>query len=290
LNTFISNSNESLYANPKDNDSNEYSHGKESSVIIKDVEEDNPPIIGFRNESGSRFSTNSFSPSLRRFGLRNTNNNSNSVIITNTEKIKNNEKSNENILSKTKSESDTQPEKRIMNRISFYEKMSNETKDENDDNDNSKNCQVNLSNNYPIKNAFITNVLNKYKNAKKYYVYEISVNLNSCASSVIPTLKDNKESSIKVYHTFEEFFDFHYQFIEATISNKDSKNNISINEIPTLPSQVQCVNDRLAKKRISGLQTYINGILNSLTVMTSPDIVYNFMSASGFDSLKLMEE
>lgn len=126
LGTFISNSNESLYANPKDNDSNEYSHGKESSVIIKDVEEDNPPIIGFRNESGSRFSTNSFSPSLRRFGLRNTNNNSNSVIITNTEKIKNNEKSNENILSKTKSESDTQPEKRIMNRISFYEKMSNE--------------------------------------------------------------------------------------------------------------------------------------------------------------------
>jgi len=82
--------------------------------------------------------------------------------------------------------------------------------------------------------------------------------LNENASIIIPALKDNTEKSIKVYHTFEEFFDFHFQFIEVTISNRDNKNNVPINQIPTLPSQIQCVNDRIARKRISGLQTYIN--------------------------------
>lgn len=98
--------------------------------------------------------------------------------------------------------------------------------------------------------TFILLILNK--------VYEINVNLNSCASNVIPALKNNTKSSIIIYHTFEEFFDFHFQFIEATFSNKENKNNISINQIPTLPYQIQCVNDRIARKRISGLQTYIN--------------------------------
>ncbi|KAG4085729.1 hypothetical protein H8356DRAFT_1738822 [Neocallimastix lanati (nom. inval.)] len=290
LNTFISNSNERLEYIDSGNDTNEYSHEKESSVIIKE-DEDNSPIL-YKGDSRSHFS-----PSLGRFGLRSSTIDSKnprySVILNeHPEIVENKEHENQNNIDKTKHESGVQLEKRrsILNRISFYEKISTSTKDDNDDGSGFGNCQVNLSNNYPIKNAFVNDVLCKMKNAKKYYVYEINVNLNSCASNVIPALKNNTKSSIIIYHTFEEFFDFHFQFIEATFSNKENKNNISINQIPTLPYQIQCVNDRIARKRISGLQTYINGILNLSTSIVLPDIFYNFMSASGFDSEKLMED
>jgi len=292
LDTFISNSNESLYNDPN-NYSNEYSHGKESSVIIKEDEEDSPPILSFKNEPNTRLTTNSFPSIVERFNNKsNTNENiHNSVTINkNITTVNNTEKSNENDKLKTEIDHQSRKRRSILNRISFYEKISTDTKDDNDDFDGCKSCQVDLSNNYPIRNAYVNDVLCKMKNAKKYYVYEINVNLNSCASSLIPTLKDNTESSINIYHTFDEFFDFHFQFIEATISNKDNKIYIPINQIPTLPSQVQCVNDRIARKRISGLQIYINGVLNLLTVIASPDIVYNFFSASGYDSMKLMEE
>ncbi|ORX44373.1 hypothetical protein BCR36DRAFT_224135, partial [Piromyces finnis] len=130
-------------------------------------------------------------------------------------------------------------------------------KDNYDDNEE-KGSQISLSEEYPIRNAIVNNVICKMKNAKKYYVYEIIVNLNNDVSKTIPSLKEQAGKSIKVYHTYEEFFDFHFQFIEANIANRNNKNNIAINQIPTLPSQIQYINDRIAQKRIFGLQTYIN--------------------------------
>jgi len=304
LDTFICNSNESL------DEIKEYSsHEKESSVIIKEDEEDVPPSLLFKNVHSG---VSPFSPPTGRFGLRSDLNETKipRSPLSNENKINEETKKKENNEEETKKESrveeikkeendsasnNSEPSKdgkrkSILNRISFYEKISLDSKDDNDDTDYKKSCQVNLPNNYPIRNACVDDVLCKMKNAKKYYVYEITVNLNNTASTLIPALKDCTGRSIKVYHTFEEFFDFHFQFIEATISNRDNKNNISINKIPTLPSQIQCINDRIARKRISGLQSYINGILNLITSISSPDIVYNFLASSGFDSLKLMEE
>jgi len=304
LDTFISNSNESLNGD----DSKEYnSHEKECSVIIKEDEEDEPPAMLFKNVhvGGSPFSPTSSG----RFGLRSEIPHSplspmsplNNELKTPTEKKKkesfefpkkeNNENKSPSWNNDIKNDTPVDNKRKsILNRISFYEKISLDSKDDHEDTDYKKSCQVNLPDNYPIRNVNIDDVLCKMKNAKKYYVYEMTVNLNSSASTIIPALKDCTGRSIKVYHTFEEFFDFHFQFIETTISNRSNKNNISINKIPTLPSQIQCINDRIARKRISGLQTYINGILNLLTSISSTEIVYNFIASSGFDSLKLMEE
>ncbi|ORX85188.1 hypothetical protein BCR32DRAFT_290853 [Anaeromyces robustus] len=277
LDTFISNSNESL---DRDEEENTYSHGKESSVIIKD-DEDLPPSLSFRSPLvGNRDSFSlRFSPKKESLNK-----------IEETESPKEAIKKPERISQVQSQVPGQEKRKSILNRISFYEKISLDSRDDNDDYDNKKASNINLSNDYPIKNAIVNDVLCKMKNARKYYVYEINVNLNSSSSKLIPSLKDNTSRSIKVYHTFEEFFDFHFQFIETTISNRDGKNNIAINQIPTLPSQIQCVNDRIARKRISGLQTYINGILNLLSSVQDRDIVYTFLATSGFDSLKLMEE
>ncbi|OUM66294.1 hypothetical protein PIROE2DRAFT_59475 [Piromyces sp. E2] len=312
LGTFISNSNESLskFLENDDNDeSNDtHIHERESSVIIKEEDENTPPLLSFREDGFS----DSFNPSFGRFGHKNKSTKSplqNETIYETKSKIKfntndeiiNNEikdevkgetkKKEEKIEKVNKSDTPTEKRKSILNRISFYEKINSSNKDDYDDFEVKKEVQVDLSDEYPIRNAIVNDVICKMKNARKYYVYEIIVNLNKDASKKIPSLNDCTDDSIKVYHTFDEFFDFHIQFIEVTITNRDSKNNVSINQIPTLPSQIQCVNDRIARKRILGLQTYINGILSLTTsISSSTEIVYNFLSSSGFDSLKLMEE
>jgi len=115
LDTFISNSNESLERNDNDDLDETPTHGRESSVIIKEEDEDAPPVLTFRED---RF-TNSFSPSpLARFGLRSGNKTTKSPLHNETKKKE------EKLEKINKPDSDSSDKRNsIMNRISFYEKI-----------------------------------------------------------------------------------------------------------------------------------------------------------------------
>jgi len=139
LDTFICNSNESL------DEIKEYnSHEKESSVIIKEDEEDVPPSLLFKN---AHFGVSPFAPPTGRFGLRSDLtetkisrsplSNENKISeetkkdtveeetkkedrVTEIKKEESNSTSNNSELSKD----NNNKRKSILNRISFYEKIS----------------------------------------------------------------------------------------------------------------------------------------------------------------------
>lgn len=144
--------------------------------------------------------------------------------------------------------------------------------------------------NRPVKSVIICEVSKHTGKAGKDYVYSLKV---------LHMSGETKASTI--YHTYEDFFDFHLKLLghfpeEAGLSvggstlKQNSKGEIIIPSriIPDLPGQMMYVSDALATSRIGLLQEYLKEILCLPAKIVRSPVAMSFFRDNGKKAQSLL--